>query len=219
VVAICQSVSNWYGLAHGLFAVGLVHLCQGDFQAAISVLEQGVDICRSRESPVLMLPTTAHLGYAYVLGGRLAEGLPLLDQSVDSVWSQSLWSVWWAETLLLAGRVDDATAAGRRALDLAVRRKERGQEAYAQRLLGEIASHDGLRDAAEAERHYRLAASLAEALGMRPLVAHCHFGLGKLYRRLGKRQEAREHLTAAAAMYREMDMRFWPEQADALVSS
>ena len=53
---------------------------------------------------------------------------------------------------------------------------------------------------------------------MRPLVAHCHFGLGKLYRRTGKRKEAREHLTTATTMYREMDMRFWREQTEAEMS-
>jgi hypothetical protein len=57
--------------------------------------------------------------------------------------------------------------------------------------------------------------ALAEPHGMRPLVAHCHLGLGKLYRRTGKRQEAQEHLTTATTMYREMDMRFWLEQAEA----
>ena len=51
-------------------------------------------------------------------------------------------------------------------------------------------------------------------LGMRPLVAHCHLGLGKLYRRTGKREQAQEHLTTAATMYREMDMRFWLKQAE-----
>jgi hypothetical protein len=50
---------------------------------------------------------------------------------------------------------------------------------------------------------------------MWPLVAHYHFGLGKLYRRTGKRQEAQEHLTTATTMYREMDMRFWLETAEA----
>jgi hypothetical protein len=51
-------------------------------------------------------------------------------------------------------------------------------------------------------------------LALRPLIAHCHFGLGKLYRRTGKRQEAQEHLTTATTMYREMGMRFWLEQAE-----
>ena len=55
----------------------------------------------------------------------------------------------------------------------------------------------------------------AEPRGMRPFVAHCHLGLGKLYRRTGKRQETGEHLAIATAMYREMDMRFWLERAEA----
>ncbi len=53
---------------------------------------------------------------------------------------------------------------------------------------------------------------------MRPLVAHCHLGLGKLYQRTGKRRQAREHLTNATTMYREMDMRFWLEQAEAHIT-
>jgi hypothetical protein len=72
------------------------------------------------------------------------------------------------------------------------------------------------RDSPEhADGHYHEALALAEELGMRPLVAHCHLGLGKLSRRTGKRQEAQEHLTTATTMYREMDMRFWLEKAEA----
>ena len=47
---------------------------------------------------------------------------------------------------------------------------------------------------------------------MRPL-AHCHLGLGKLARRTGQREQAHEHLRTATTMSREMDMRFWLEQA------
>ena len=70
-------------------------------------------------------------------------------------------------------------------------------------------------DAETGEAHYRQALALAEPRGMRPLVAHCHLGLGKLYQRIGKQEQAREHLTTATTMYREMDMRFWLEQAGA----
>ena len=70
-------------------------------------------------------------------------------------------------------------------------------------------------DAESGEAHYRKALALAEPRGMRPLVAHCHLGLGKLYRRTGKREQAQEHLTTATTMYREMDMTFWLEQAEA----
>ena len=75
-----------------------------------------------------------------------------------------------------------------------------------------MASTAGTEDAAG---YYREALALAGELGLRPLVAHCHLGLGKLYRRTGKREEAHEHLTTATTMYREMDMRFWLEQAEA----
>jgi hypothetical protein len=46
-------------------------------------------------------------------------------------------------------------------------------------------------------------------------VAHCHLGLGRLYRGSGDRAKAEEHFTRATTMYREMDMRFWLEHADA----
>ena len=69
--------------------------------------------------------------------------------------------------------------------------------------------------AEDALGYYREALALAGELSMRPLVAHCHLGLGKLYRRTGKRQEAQEHLAIATTMYREMDMTFWLEQAEA----
>jgi hypothetical protein len=77
-----------------------------------------------------------------------------------------------------------------------------------------VASHPDRFDAESAETNYRKALALAEPRGMRPLVAHCHLGLGKLYRRTGQREQAQEHLTVATTMYREMDMRFWLEQAE-----
>jgi len=91
--------------------------------------------------------------------------------------------------------------------------RERGQrpfEARSLRLLGDVVAP---RDSPEhADGYYRDALTLAEALGMRPLVAHCHAGLSKLYRRTGKRQRADEHLTTATTMYREMSMRYWLEK-------
>src|SRR5262249_61831460 len=119
------------------------------------------------------------------------------------------------EAHLLAGHRDDAIAAARRALDLADRQQERGNEAWVLRLLGEFAAHTDPPDVKSAEDHYRQALARAEELGMRPLVAHCHFGLGTLYRRTGDQAKAQEHLTTAATMYREMGMTFWLEKAEA----
>jgi hypothetical protein len=47
------------------------------------------------------------------------------------------------------------------------------------------------------------------------LVAHCHLGLGQLYRRTDKPERAQEHLTTATTMYREMGMTYWLEKAEA----
>ncbi|MBD0328142.1 MAG: hypothetical protein ICV68_17090 [Pyrinomonadaceae bacterium] len=68
---------------------------------------------------------------------------------------------------------------------------------------------------ARAEGRYREALTLAEALGMRPLAAHCHLGLGSLSLRIGRRQEARAELSTAIELYRAMDMTFWLPQAEA----
>ena len=86
-------------------------------------------------------------------------------------------------------------------------------------LFGDIATHPDRFDADNGEAHYRQALALAEPRGMRPLVAHCHLGLSKLYRRVGKQEQADEHFTTATTLYREMDMAFWLEQAGAKKSS
>jgi tetratricopeptide (TPR) repeat protein len=127
----------------------------------------------------------------------------------------SIWTAWLSEAYLLAGRMDEGVALAERALAFSREHNERGHEAWALRLLGEIVSHHDRPDVATAETHYGAAMALASELGMRPLLAPCHVGLGKLYRRTGQREQAQEHLTTATRMCREMDMRFWLEQAEA----
>ena len=90
-----------------------------------------------------------------------------------------------------------------------------GFTAHAQLLLGDIATHIGRFDAERGAAHYRQALALAQPRGMRPLVAHCHLGLAKIHRLTGAPRQAREHLATATSMYREMDMRFWLEHAQA----
>jgi hypothetical protein len=86
--------------------------------------------------------------------------------------------------------------------------------AHALHLLGDIATHPDRFDAESGEAHYRQALVLAEPRGMRPLIAHCHLGLGELHKRTGKRQQAQEHLTVATTMYHEMGMTYWLEEAE-----
>jgi len=90
-----------------------------------------------------------------------------------------------------------------------------GDEAAALYELGAIRTHVSTPDVAQAGARFQEALTLADELRMRPLVAHCHLGLGKLYRRTEKPEQAHEHLTTALSMYREMDMRFYLKQAEA----
>ena len=122
---------------------------------------------------------------------------------------------WLGEAYLFAGRREEANQVALRGLSLCRDKRERGYEACALRLLGEIAAHKDPPEVEQAEDYYHQAMALADELGMRPLIAHCHVGLGKLYRRIGNRQQAEEHLTNGVAMMRGMEMGVWLERAEA----
>ena len=202
-------------------SLGLVSLRRGDLIQAIPPLEHAVELCRGIPAPNYFDGSAARLGYAYALSGRLPEGVALIEEAlanpaaIGGVANHPLFLAYLGEAHLLAGRRDDAPTVAGRALDLAHRQKERGNEAWVLRLLGEIAAQADPPDVEPAEEHYRQALARADELGMRPLVAHCHLGLGKLYRRTGDQAKAEEHLTTATTMYREMGMTFWLEKADA----
>jgi hypothetical protein len=92
-------------------------------------------------------------------------------------------------------------------LALAREHGERGNEAYALHLLGEVQSRrNAPGDSAAAESSYQSALALTQVLGMRPLAAYCRLGLGVLLERAGSRAEAQQHMSAADGMAREMDM-------------
>jgi hypothetical protein len=168
---------------------------------------------------VLFDISAAHLGYAYALvgpptGGHDPHGGGACGPEATGT-IHPLLLAHLGEAHLLAGRRDDAVAAARGALDLAHRQKERGNEAWVLRLLGDIAAHADPPDLQSAEGHYTHALARANELGMRPLAGHCHLGLGKLYRHTGNLAKAAKHLTIATTMYSKMDMGFWLEKAEA----
>jgi DNA-binding NtrC family response regulator/tetratricopeptide (TPR) repeat protein len=204
-------------------SLGLVFLRRGDVEQAIPPLERAVELCRVIPARYFLDVSAAHLGYAYALAGRLPEGVALMETALANSAATGnanhpLFLAYLGEAHLLAGRREDATAVARRALDLAHRQKERGNEAWVLRLLGEIATETDIPDRETAEAHYGRALARADELGMRPLVTHCHLGLGKLYRRHGDRTNARKHLTTATTFYREMDMGFYLAQAEAALA-
>jgi tetratricopeptide (TPR) repeat protein len=154
------------------------------------------------------------MGAAYSLGGRIADALPLLNQAMEQAMAtariefQVLCGLALGEAQALAGRLEEAQALAARVLALACEHRERGTEAYALRLLGEIAAQRGPLEAALAATHYCQSLALTKALGMRPFQAHCHRGLGMLYTASGQRVQARAALSTAINLYRALEMTF-----------
>jgi predicted protein tyrosine phosphatase len=119
------------------------------------------------------------------------------------------------EARLLAGHPEAAQALAGWVLAHARAHEEQGHQAYALRLLGDIAAQRDPPQAEPAESHYRQALTVATELGMRPLLAHCHLGLGTLYAKSGEEEQARGELSAARDLYRAMQMTFWLSRAEA----
>jgi len=220
-IRIAEAVRHPYSVAVTYRGMGHLHLRRGDLHQATLALEHALEICQGVDSPPLFHAVSSALDYAYALSGRSTEAIPLLEEAVKrpvflgaTQEGQSLRTVWLSEAYLLGGREADARATAQRALDLARQHKERGNEAYTLRLLGEIAAREDPLDIGKAEDHYRRALALAEALGMRPLIAHCYVGLGELYQRSGDLRLAKEHLNKGVAMMRDMGMGLWLQKAE-----
>jgi class 3 adenylate cyclase/tetratricopeptide (TPR) repeat protein len=216
--ATLEGRGNILIVVHG--CLGLLYLAQGDLEHAIRVLEQGLALCQASGNRDWMRWIVAGLGYAAALQGRLAEGCALLEEAIsESIRTGGLqglahWVAQLSEVCRLAGRGEEARQHARQALDLARQQKERGHEALALHQLGAVHAHADPPDVAQAEAHYQQALALAEELGMRPLMAHCHLGLGRLYGQTDRAEQARAALATAIDIYRAMDMPFWLPQAE-----
>jgi tetratricopeptide (TPR) repeat protein len=186
-------------------------------------LARAVEISRTSEFTLLIPGARVALGHALSLDGRPDEALELLDLAAAALSSPKFalfpeqHLAYLGAAYLLAGRLDAATTWARIALEASERRGAHRPEAYALKTLGDISTHPDRFDPEYALVHYRKALALAERLAMRPLVAHCHAGLGKLYRHTDKRDQAQEHLTVATEMYRDMDLRYWLERVEAAI--
>jgi class 3 adenylate cyclase/tetratricopeptide (TPR) repeat protein len=221
---VAKSVDQPVSLAAGYFGVGNVYFRMGDALRAIAALERGLEICRQWNLHLWFPVTAAALGSAYALSGRVHEGLSHLEEAVERstvmrrIGLHSIRLAALGEVYLSAGRVDEAVNLAHQALGLSRKHKERGNEAWSLRLLGEITSNPSV-GVGGAQDYYREAMRLAGELGMRPLVAHCHLGLGRLHRRTGRRAVTEDHLTTATALFNAMGMRFWTAQSEAELTS
>jgi class 3 adenylate cyclase/tetratricopeptide (TPR) repeat protein len=210
--------------SYGMAAWGRAYtaLLRGELSKAVTTYERTLAMYREAGIINLVPPWSAGLGYARVLSGSLPEGVASLEYArghiADNRYLEAQFLAWLAHGQALVGRSSEAVANADTALALATQGQQRGQEAWALTILGDIWLLASPRDGDRAADYFNRAIQSAQALGMRPLLAHCHLGLGKLYGRTGKREQASEHLTTATAMYREMDMPFRLKQAEAEIS-
>jgi class 3 adenylate cyclase/tetratricopeptide (TPR) repeat protein len=194
---------------------------KGDLADAIAPLEHGLMLCRTSDTPILFPAIGAVLGSAYAVSGRLQEGIALLERAVEVtnamrvVAGASLILGQLGHGYLVAGREDEATKVTGHAVELARQRGERGWEAASLRILADVHSQRDTPEVEPARATYLQAVALAETLGMRPLLARCHLGLGALGRRCGQAGDAREHLTIAGGLFRAMEMHAWAARATA----
>jgi tetratricopeptide (TPR) repeat protein len=202
-----------------------VYRIKGNAPEAIRLAERGAALCREWTLTAALLSLTGALGHLYATSGRVAEGLALLRDAYEATQSlgfgffHSLIAVRLGEACLVAGHLEEAQRFASRGLDLARDGGQNGCEAEALRVLAAVAAEGRPPAAEEALEAFRGALAIAQRLYLLPLGAHCHLGLGNLYRRLGHPDQAREHVSAAARVFRELGVARWLDVAQSEIAA
>jgi len=217
-IQLAEPTQHPHTIGFAQFAAGMLHLSQGEWAKARLLIEQCIETCRAPQTPSLLPWAVASSAWALAQIGEAAGAMSRIDEAEKLLERQAAREISqhrsWAygalgRACLLLGRIEEARRLGRRSIELAQRQP--GFTAHALRLLGDVATLPDQLDAESGAAYYRQALALAERHGMRPLAAHCHFGLAKLYS-VGQPEDARNNLTAATTMYRDMGMDFWLKQ-------
>ena len=220
-IRIAEQTEHAFSIGWAHFAAGMSHLHKGDWEKARSMVEHWLTMLRTGNVAIHLPWAVAASAWALAQIGETSEALDRVREAEQLLEGQAARGIvghrGWAygaagRACLLLGRLDEAQRLGERAVETS--KRQPGFAAHALRLLGDIKTHPDRFDPEVGAAHYREAMSLAQQHRMRPLVAHCHLGLGELYRRTGQLDHARENLASAATLYREMDMGFWLERTE-----
>jgi tetratricopeptide (TPR) repeat protein len=224
-IALAEELNHPYSLAIACNGLGELSAIQGNYERAISVLERGMFLARELTLRFATVMLASSLAVVYARLGRVEDSLRLLRgilvdiETIGMDVYGALMSLRLGEALWRAGQIEEARDAISRALTLARQRGERGHEAEALCLLGDLEVGTGPAALENAESHLRAALALASELEMRPLVARCHLGLGALHRVAGRASDARAHVRQAVDAFRDMGMVSWLEQAEATLTT
>jgi len=218
-VAIAESVNQPYSMASAYLFNGQMYLLRGALEDAAQWLERAVGICRKWNLRAILPTTTGLLGLAYALNERLDEALTMTEESKSLSSTIRIFDTPMAINaasivLLRCGKSDEAAQAIARVMELTSLRELRGSYARSLYTAATVHASGDAADEARARSHFVEALALSEELGMRPLVAQCHQGLGMLLRREGETEEANQHLGKAAELFHTMDMPYWLAQTE-----
>jgi tetratricopeptide (TPR) repeat protein len=213
-----------YSIAYAYYGAGIVFFIKGDFHKSIELLERGLAVCDSAEIPVQRPLVASCLGAAYAFVGRLDEARHLLESAVADTASmkrlagQAMRIAWLSSAYVLAGRADEAATLAERGLQLTTESKDKGTQAWLKGIVAEATVQRGPLNAEKAGSYYGMALTVAEELGMRPLQAHCHAGIGNLHAQMRDLVRARAEFHAAINIYRTIQMPYWLSRAEDALS-
>ncbi|HEX3175998.1 MAG TPA: adenylate/guanylate cyclase domain-containing protein [Methylomirabilota bacterium] len=202
-----------YSQAIAWTLTGLVWRERGQLDRALAPLSRSVDLCEQATLPVWQPVAAALLGSTLVALDRKDDGHALLHDAIRRAEALGVmaylarWTVLLGEALLARGDAAGALATADRAIALSLAHGERGHEALAWRLIGDVHARGGVGDLTSAREAYGQALALAEELGLRPLIARTHAGLGRVARRLGHLEDAEAHVAHAVVLFADMGMR------------
>ena len=164
------------------------------------------------------------LGVAYALSGRVSEALPLLERGLEQpqppgiMGLPPLFPVWRGEGYVLAGRLEEAMQLGQQALEVTRTQKQQGYQAYALRLLGDIAAHHTPPAVEAAERQYRRPSPWPRRSACARSRPTATVAWACCMLKTSQREQARTHSPLPLNLYRAMEMTFWLPQAKAVLA-
>ncbi|MGI9407867.1 MAG: hypothetical protein ACR2O4_15940, partial [Hyphomicrobiaceae bacterium] len=215
---IAEEIQHPFNLAHIYYDLGYFYEIKGEISQAVDALEKAMGLVNEWSLTYLSPFIMGFLGHAYALSGRVEDGVELLRKAEAAYEAmglglfRSLIGMQLGEALLLGNETNNALSVTNQALALARKRGETGHQAYCTRLLADIASHPEQGGSQAALEQYKKALKSAKKLGMRPLEAHCHLGIGNVHKTLGDRKEVEKHADIAATIARDLGMKFWQDQ-------
>ena len=224
-VEFAQKLDILYLRAIADASLGAVHLRRGDLEKARHVVQRWFQTYAGADLPVPQLAMARHVGEVLNLSGHIDDAIALHGEAAQFAESKGVYAFAPQVLALLgdahgrAGRIEEARTIGERAVQLARQLGQRGDEAWALYIAGNLCRYSGCINANAARDSYQQALALAQELDMRPLEAQSRVALGELTKETGCRQDASEQFGIAIAMFRDMGMPSWQENAESALQA